>query len=219
MPMISLKFSENSPWQAVRRGCGGALGLFVLAMVAGVLAACAPIDRRPLMAGNEAAQLAREAEIARNTAWTFTGRLAISQGDNGGNAHIEWRQDGADFDIRLSAPITRQSWRLRQAAGKISLEGMDGGLREGSDPEILLQEATGWKIPVSAMSAWVRGVRAQGSSDLSFDEHGLPATINQGDWAVQYRGWFPGNPALPSKVFARQGDASVRLIIERWGGQ
>ncbi len=168
------------------------------------------------MVGDETLQALREAQLARYPAWSFTGRLAVNQGNDGGNARIEWRQDGEDFDIRLSAPITRQSWRLRQVAGKISLEGMSGGLREGADAEALLMEATGWRIPLAAMAAWVRGVRASGPADLGFDGFGLPSTIRQAGWAVEYRGWSTQEPPLPTKVFARQGDASVKLVVDRW---
>ena len=66
------------------------------------------------------------------------------------------------------------------------------------------------------MAAWVRGVRASGPADLSFDDFGLPATIRQDGWAVEYRGWSAREPALPTKVFARQGHASVKLVVEKW---
>lgn len=214
--MISRKFSENSLAGAAgrRRGIGWSRAAFVLFVL--LLAACAPVSRRPPAVGDEAVQSRREAELARQPAWAFTGRLAVNQGNSGGNARIEWRQDGRDFDIQLSAPITKQSWRLRRVGDRITLEGLDGGLREGVDAEALLLDATGWRIPVSAMAAWVRGSRAPGPSDLSFDAFGLPSTIRQEGWAVDYRAWSDRTPALPMKVFVRKADASVKLVVEHW---
>jgi outer membrane lipoprotein LolB len=187
-----------------------------MAAAALFLGACAPVVQRPLIVGSEATQAAREKQLAARPAWAFTGRLAVSQGSNGGNARVQWRQDGPDFDIQLSAPITRQSWRLKQVGGKVSLEGLEGGPREGSDAEAMLREATGWRIPLTEMAAWVRGVRAPGPSELGYDPHGLPATLSQDGWTVEYRAWSAGTPPLPEKVFARQGEASVRLLIESW---
>lgn len=184
-----------------------------------LLAACAPITPRPMTAGIEAVQSAREAELSRHPDWSFTGRLAISQGSNGGSARVQWHQNGADFDIRLSAPITGQSWRLRRTAGEATLDGMAGGPRQGNDAEALLFDATGWRIPLAAMTAWVRGARAAGKADLSFDAQGLPAAMTQDGWAVEYRGWFSQSPALPAKVFARKADASVRLVVESWAAK
>ena len=214
--MILRKFLRNSTGPASWCRRGGWLGGVATTLVVLLLVACAPVSQRPLVVGDEATQEAREVELARYSTWSFTGRLAVSEGNNGGNARIEWRQNGPDFDIQLSTPITRQSWRLRQLAGKASLEGLHGGVREGTDGEALLLDATGWRIPLTAMATWIRGARAPGPSDLSFDDHGLPATIKQDGWAVEYRGWFAQTPALPEKVFARQGEASVRLVVEHW---
>jgi outer membrane lipoprotein LolB len=181
------------------------------------LAACAPVAPRPPALAVEAAQQAREAALARHADWAFHGRVAISQGEQGGNAGIRWRQHGADFDIELSAPVTRQSWRLTSRAGQVTLAGLEGGARRGTDAEALLLEATGWRIPVAAMAAWARGARGQGSSaEYSSDALGRPATLVQDGWSVEYRGWFPGEPPLPQKVFVRQGEARVRLVVEAW---
>ena len=190
-------------------------GLAALALLA--LAACAPVPPRPAAVADEAAQQAREAALATQPDWGFRGRVAISQGEQGGNAGIRWRQRGADFDIELSAPITRQSWRLASRGGQVTLAGLEGGEQRGTDAESLLLEATGWRIPVAAMAAWARGARGQGSSaEFSSDPQGRPATLLQDGWSVEYRGWFPGQPPLPQKVFARQGEAGVRLVVEAW---
>lgn len=201
----------------LRRVLPSALWAFALSLSGAVLlAACVPSTVRPTGIGDEAEQGAREALLAVQREWSFIGRVAVSQNGDGGSARIEWRQNGDDFDIRLSAPVTRQSWRLRKQAGRVWLEGLEGGVREGGDPETLLAEASQWRIPVTAMAAWVRGMRAAGPSELSFSNEGLPATIQQQGWLVEYRRWNTATPPHPLKIFARQGDASVRLAIETW---
>lgn len=189
-----------------------------LVLVALLLAACAPAPvRRGPDAALLAAQSAREAAIARQPAWSLAGRIAVSDGRDGGSGRIEWRQRGADFDIRLSAPVSRQSWRLRRSAGVARLEGLEGGPREGADPQALLYEATGWLIPVDALAAWARGARADGPAELTFAADGRPATLDQAGWRVDYRAWDP--QGRPQKVFAERGQARVRLLVERWDQQ
>jgi outer membrane lipoprotein LolB len=195
--------------------CGPMRGAAVLALLA--LAACAPVAPRPAARADEYAQQAREAALAARPDWAFHGRVAISQGEQGGNAGIRWLQHGADFEIELSAPITRQSWRLASRGGQVTLAGLEGGERRGTDAEALLLEATGWRIPVAAMAAWARGARGQGSgAEFTSDPEGRPASLVQDGWSVEYRGWFAGQPPLPQRVFARQGEASVRLVVEAW---
>lgn len=185
-------------------------------LVLGALAGCAQAPPRPAAAADEQAQAAREQALSAVPDWSFRGRIAVSHGGDGGSARIEWTQRGADYDIRLSAPVTRQSWRLRSAAGTARLEGLPDGPREGADAEALLREATGWRLPVEALAAWARGLRAPGEARLESDPGGRPAVLQQRDWTVEYRGWTADAPALPTRVFARTGDASVRLVVEDW---
>jgi outer membrane lipoprotein LolB len=211
--MISLKFPPVRSRPARFRG-----GLAAMAVAAAMLAAaCAPVSTRPPLVADEGTQQAREALLARQPDWGFRGRVAISQGQNGGNAGIHWRQQGADFDIELAAPITAQRWRLHSRAGHVSLEGLEGGVRQGDDAEALLLEATGWRIPVAALAAWARGARAPGgAAQLEVDALARPARLQQAGWTIDYRAWFEGTPPLPQKVFAKQGEASVRLVVDAW---
>ena len=188
----------------------------VLILAAG-LASCAGRPARPAAGEGIDGQARREALLGADTDWSFTGRLAVDTGKHAGNARIEWRQQGDDFEIRLSAPVTRQSWWLKRAAGQARIEGLDGGVREGPDAEALLREATGWDVPVDALAAWVRGRRADPAvARMEFDASGLPAVLQESGWTVEYRAWEPRQPALPTRVFARRGEATVRLASERW---
>jgi outer membrane lipoprotein LolB len=194
-----------------------AVALTLLAL----LPACASRTVRtvpaPDAARAEAAQLERERVLAERTRWAFAGRIALSTGANGGSGRLEWRQDGADFDVRLSAPVTRQGWRLHRAQGTVRLEGLEGGTREGADAETLLQEATGWRLPVGDLPDWVRGVRAPGvPARVEYDADGRLAMLEQSGWRVEYREWSADPLPMPVKIHATHGDARVRLAIESW---
>jgi outer membrane lipoprotein LolB len=164
-----------------------------------------------------AVQDAREQALAAQPDWRFAGRLGVSNERSGGSGRIEWNQVGADADVRLSAPVTRQSWRVVRSGGIVRLEGLEGGTREGTDAEALLLEATGWRLPVEAMTAWVRGARDAGApATVTFGDGDLPAVIEQHGWRVEYREWSEGPLRLPTKIHASRGDARVRLAIESW---
>ncbi|MFY2762455.1 lipoprotein insertase outer membrane protein LolB [Arenimonas sp. MALMAid1274] len=183
-----------------------------------VVSACAPLAVRPTGDTDVlAAQSAREAALADITHWAMDGRLSVNAGGEGGSGRIQWRQQGDDFQIRLSAPVTRKSWVLTRAGGEVRLEGLEGGTRRGPDAEQLLFDATGWRIPVAALAAWARGARAPGPADIDFSPDGLPSLISQEGWVVEYREWDAADPARPRRVFARQGEqASLRLVVDAW---
>lgn len=201
---------------------------FVIAGLAMLLGACAGQPTRtaaPLSPQEQAARLqAYQAERAQlRGAWGLSGRIAVSANGRGGSGRIDWTQTGERFDIALSAPVTRQSWRLSGDRGAARLDGLEGGPREGADAGELLQQAMGWTIPVGCLSDWVLGFSCGASSSLqeTWDADGRPLSIQQLGWVIEYQDWHPaaaGQPALPRRIFARNttAKATVRLVIDEW---
>lgn len=172
-------------------------------------------------------QQARERRVTALPAVSFDGRVALSNGRNGGSGRIEWRQRGDAYEVTLSAPVSRQSWRLEGDAGSARIEGIEGGPRSDTDVVRLLREATGLEIPVGALAAWASGARADaaafGPARLGFAADGRLARIEQGGWTVDYLGWQDadigdGQPSLavPARIDAHRGQAKVRLAIDAW---
>lgn len=191
-----------------------------------LLAACAgrPLRQSPLHPATEAeqaAQAARSAMLAAHPRWTLQGRVALSNGRDGGSGRIDWNQDGIGYTVALSAPITRQSWRLVGGADGATLEGLGDGDRHGSDAQALLRDATGWTIPVDALASWVRGAAAPDlpAARLQYGLDGRLARIEQAGWTIDYAAW-QSQPAfgteLPGRLTAVRDQARVRLVVDAW---
>jgi outer membrane lipoprotein LolB len=161
----------------------------------------------------------RERSLGARADWGLEGRIAVSNSRDAGSGRIEWRQTGPRFDIALTAPITRQGWRLTGEPGHAVLDGLPGGPRQGSDAETLLREATGWAIPVRSLPRWVRGLRADpATAGVRFGADGRLARLAESGWTIDYT-WPDDRAAdLPSRIEARRDDARVRLVIDRWTG-
>mgnify|MGYP003583167898 CR=1 FL=1 len=199
--------------------------LLTAAVVAG-LAACSATAPRPTLpperiASAETEQLEREQALRKQSTWSLQGRIAVANQGKGGSGRIDWQQDGPRYQVALSAPVTRQSWRLSGDDAGARLDGIEGGPREGRDAAQLLRETTGWEIPVVALAEWVRGVRAHalGPARVAYGEDGRLARIEQGGWAIDYvwNAAMPAGSALPARLTAPRGEAQVRLIIDQWG--
>lgn len=182
-----------------------------------LLAACAAPLRRASESSALDAQSHRETALADQSAWHLTGKIAVSDGRDGGSGRIDWRQDGDRFVIEIRAPVSRRTWRLSGSPDGATLEGLDGGPRSGPNAEALLQQEVGWTVPVADLVAWARGARGVGAAEIEFDAENRPARIQQRGWSVEYRAWSEGPaPVLPRKVFAASGERRVRLVVERW---
>ena len=204
---------------------------FVAIVAAALLSACAGQPLRESLppaqsAAAEAQQVAREAALRETPVWSLQGRIAVANAGKGGSGRIEWAQDADNFDVSLSAPVTRQSWRLVGDARTVRLEGLGGGSREGPDAATLLRDATGWEIPVTALADWVRGARAPGAgaSTARYGLDGRLLQLQQAGWTIDYHWPLPDSgaepaQALPKRLDARRGEASVRLVVDQWGGQ
>lgn len=191
-------------------------------VLAVLLSACAGqgVKRPPPEALPAAVAAEREAgRIARVRAdgeWSLSGRIAVSNAGKGGSGRIEWSQRGERFEVALSAPVTRQSWRLAGGPGEARLDGLEGGPREGADAAAVLREATGWDIPVEALADWLRAVPAAAGAAprIVAGPDGRPRSIEQAGWSIAYE-WPPVGD-LPSRLDARRGEARVRLIVDQW---
>jgi outer membrane lipoprotein LolB len=201
-------------------------GLLLAAASTGLLAGCVTVaPRAPLPPAERDAAVARqesrEATLSQHARWNLQGRVALSNGKRGGSGRIDWQQNGDVYRVALSAPVTRQSWRIEGDAGSARLEGLDGGPRVGDDAARLLREATGWEIPVRALAAWVRGARAAqgGPAQMEFAGDGHLARLQQDGWTLDYSDWRQQPAAgveLPMRVNAERGDARVRLVVDDW---
>jgi len=153
--------------------------------------------------------------------WSFTGRVALRQQGKGGSGRIEWQQRESRYSIRLSAPVTRQSWQLsgNLADGHARIEGIEGGPLDSTDAEALLQETTGWDIPVRSLTDWVRGLSYSADTDEA-----RPQQFQHEGWSVTYPLWHPATdtlPPLPKRIEVERVEGGteaprIRLVIDRW---
>lgn len=199
------------------------LRFFVLAAAMLALAACTTTPRRggqmPQMLPDAGAREAARATRLRAAGdWSFTGRIAVSNGRKGGSGRIEWQQQGDRYEVALSAPITRQSWRLTGGPDGARLEGLEGGTRQGPDAAELLFQATGWDIPVAALADWLRGLPDESVAGPKIEPgwDGRPVKIEQGGWNIGYE--WPASGDLPERLDARRDQARVKLVVDTWNG-
>ncbi len=197
--------------------------------------ASAPSDVLAGEARIEAATHAQQARIAAlglgNAAcdvprWAMSGRVALSNGKDGGSGRIEWAQHGGSTQVTLSAPVTRQSWTLTANVDGVTLEGVSGGPLHGDDADQLLRQSTGWEIPVAALGCWLRGVPADsdsnGRASSTFGTDMRLLRIEQGGWVIDYDNWqqdLASGVELPTRINAEQAPNRVRLVVDRWGGE
>lgn len=187
--------------------------LAAVSVLASALAGCATPSR-------SLDAVARVEDAAALERWSISGRVAVSNGKDGGSGRIEWVQRGAQYAITIRAPVSNQTWRLSNEHGVVRLEGVRPEPVEGDDAQELLAREAGWRLPIAEMQRWIRGVAYSSAAEIETDGEGLPKTLRESGWTVTYRNWDTASqPALPSRIAATRPPYKVRLAVSTWGVQ
>ena len=191
---------------------------FALVLVA-LLAGCAsePMRSLPPTPLPESTTDFQQIEAIEN--WSASGRVAIQRGAEGWSANMHWHTRGAQFQLRLVAPLGRGTYQLAGDDTKVELIVPDGGHFVASDAQSLMTEYLGWSIPLDGARYWLRGLVAPDSppSYINLDDLGRVQDLQQRGWRISVlRRLTVDNVDLPSKLFMHYQDLKVRIVISSW---
>ena len=193
--------------------------LIVISLLA-LLTGCAGLSNREAIEGQGNPQLwkAHKAQIGALDAWQINGKVGIRAPKDSGSGTLFWLQRQDYYDIRLSGPLGRGAARLTGRPGAILLEVANQGRYEAESPEALLEEQLGWRLPVSHLQWWVRGLPAPDSkSRVTLDSNSQLARLQQDGWDVEYLSYAEQNGySLPQRIKLHGTNLDVTLVIKDW---
>ncbi|MDD2054702.1 lipoprotein insertase outer membrane protein LolB [Pseudomonas putida] len=193
--------------------------LIVFSLIA-LLAGCAGLGPRESVQGqgNAAQWNQHKQQLSHLDGWQISGKVGIRAPKDSGSGTLFWLQRQDYYDIRLSGPLGRGAARLTGRPGQVALEVANQGRYEAPDPETLLQDQLGWKLPVSHLVWWVRGLPAPDSkSRLTLDGDSRLANLDQDGWQVEYLSYSEQNGFwLPERIKLHGRDLDVTLVIKDW---
>jgi outer membrane lipoprotein LolB len=150
--------------------------------------------------------------------WAFNGRVSLTREQTGWHASLAWREDGGDYDLRVSGPLGQAAFELSGDTGGVMLVDADNRTFTARDADALLRHVTGWTLPVTGMHYWVRGLAVPGvEAQVERDTAGQVSRLEQSGWEIRYdRYRVVDGLMLPGRLRMQQGDVSVRLVIDEW---
>jgi outer membrane lipoprotein LolB len=168
--------------------------------------------------GNAAAWKTHKERISALDGWQINGKVGIRAPKDSGSGTMFWLQRQGYFDIRLSGPLGRGAARLTGRPDDVTLEVANQGRYHADSPEALLEQQLGWRLPVSHLLWWVRGLPAPDSrSQLTLDGDSHLSRLIQDGWTVEYTRYTEQNGySLPERLKLRGQDIDVTLVIKDW---
>lgn len=196
------------------------------ALLAIVLSGCSSIRIDPLPEGLSSQPPAnwaqRQQRIQALDHWQLKGKLAVRQPSGSTSAVINsWTQDNEHYAVSLSSAfLGLGQTRLEGTPGYIELTLPDGETYYSTEPEVLIEAATGWQLPMDSLPWWIRGLPGpKGDFKLFFDTGDQLAMIRQHGWEIRYDRWrtyFEDLPGLPARITATKDDKRVRIAVTEW---
>jgi outer membrane lipoprotein LolB len=181
--------------------------------------ACAPLWQQRPASDPDLLWQVRHQALGQFDQWQLQGRTAITQGKEGWNAGLRWQENQGAYQIKIEGPFSQGGITLEGNASQAVLTMTDGQKISARDPEILIKEALGIQLPVSALRDWVRGIPYSSINidQLELDTEGQVTHLVQQGWDISFLKYVPfGIYSLPTKIFIKNQDLSLRLAVTRW---
>lgn len=150
--------------------------------------------------------------------WAVEGRLAISDGSEGGSGSLEWLHDGQVTRMSFHGTLGRGAWQLLADSSGARLELANGSVQQSPSVAELVMDQVGWKVPVEALSWWIKGLAHPDEwESRKLDEEGRLESLRQFGWDVDFDNYGePANFWLPARLTARRGDYRVKMAVRKW---
>ena len=178
-------------------------------MACSLLTGCASLPPPSLPARQDIRHFSLEARFALRA--TLPGQASQSSG-----GRMTWTHRAAGEQILLANPLGYGLAEIDSTPERSRLRTADGKESESSDPDALIEDLTGLRLPVARLPGWLTG-RAAGDARLEADPFGRPARLNEAGWQVDY--FYDDNrpDALPARLhISRPGEIELKLRIEEW---
>jgi outer membrane lipoprotein LolB len=195
--------------------------LFLSLGLTGCATVTSPSKQQAPVVHAEAPTWGNRVEVLSNIQdWDLSALIAIRANAtrDAGSANMKWKQSKQDYNILLFGPLGSNAVKLAGRPGKVSLETADGKTFNAATPEALLQQQSGWRLPVSNLYYWIRGLPVPNvPAQKSFDaDHHLTELAQQG-WTIRYERYKAvGQIDLPAKILLANAQVNVKIVIKNW---
>lgn len=179
-----------------------------------LLSGCAAVPP-PLPPGVEPVT---DAERAAITHWQFQGRISLTRGEQGWHAGLDWETRPELYRLQVSGPLGQGALLLTGNDDGVTLVDGEGRVYMATDAEGLLLQVAGWRLPVSGMQYWVRGLAVPHVPfEAARDARGRPLELEQSGWKISYQRYQEvAGSAWPAKIRMEHDELILRLVIHQW---
>ena len=150
----------------------------------------------------------------------------MRSGNEALSASLSWKTDHSDFTFRLTNLL---GVTLVDLSVNDTLSTLEAGndTYTDTDPSALIYRATQWRLPVTQLTTWIKGLPTQ-SDTYTLNDKGLIETLQPGcqqcsGWTVSYDHFGQVDGVwLPYSLTLRHSDTPtdfIKIRIDKWTTQ
>lgn len=150
--------------------------------------------------------------------WHLKGLIAVHAKNDAWSADWQWQQRQRDYTISLIGPLGSNAVQLAGTPSVVTLATSDGKTFTSPNPETLLEKRLGWRLPVSNLFYWIRGLPVPTlPARKQFDAANRLTILVQQDWRIEYLRYTTVHHVdLPDKMVLTNPKLSAKIIINQW---
>ncbi len=133
-----------------------------------------------------------------------------------GSGRLGWTHQNGMDRVFLANPLGGGLAEIDITPAVSRLRSSNGEVRQHASADVLVQQMTGYVLPVSRLAQWLLG-RAGPEGEVRRDALGRPLSLLEAGWQVEYE--YPDNrpTALPRLLRVNQAsEVMLTLRIEEW---
>lgn len=210
--MIGLSF-RVPPLALISEPARRWFGATVVCALLFVLAGCAtqaPPVQKPLTESPSLSEFVRHGRFAMRTEAPHEEPEAVQGG-------FVWRDAGGRLTLDLINPFGSTMARVLVEPGQATMTQSNGETLSSSDPDALVQQVIGRRVPVRNMRAWLRASLRQspGMQQVRHDEQGRIVAFAESGWKVELGRFDTLGPRLLvlSRLEGRK-QVVIRLVVD-----
>jgi outer membrane lipoprotein LolB len=213
-------------WIAPSRLPAGALALArgarCVLLASLVVAACALSGCKTLRPATTAPSdpwEVRRTALQQRERFDLSGRIAVAAAQEGFNAKLRWKQQGARSNLALDGPLGVGGVRISAEGATLNVINAHGDPLDSDAARREITTRLGFDPPLQSLRFWVQGVPDPAHpADEVLDDSQRLATLRQDGWQIDYSKYtIVAGQWLPSLITLKRDDVRVRLLVDGWG--
>ncbi len=214
----------------------GAWAFVLLCLMLGCCAGCSVRTNTKAVATASTTRTHTALSATKTLYFKVLGKASLSDGKRHAQISLRWQQRGEHYVINLYGPLGSGAVRLsnanshlpasssqsskhpRSRRSAVYYQDMKGEVRSYGSAEKLLEQECGWRLPISGLAWWLRGLpRPEETAIIVRDKAALITQIAQDGWTIKYLSYQSiKGKTYPHKVQLSRDKLRLKFVLRDW---